>query len=54
MIDLEKAVESADDAKLQNEATTIAHISAHNDYHTGQMIFVRKLHGTWNPEKGVK
>src|SRR6266496_1335440 len=23
-------------------------------YHVGQMIFVRKLQGAWNPDKGVK
>ncbi len=54
MKDLEQAVEAADDAKLQKQASTIAHIGAHNAYHVGQMVFVRKLHGVWNPEKGVK
>lgn len=50
----EKAVEGADDKKLQAWASTIAHIGTHNAYHVGQMVYVRKLHGTWNPEKGVK
>jgi uncharacterized damage-inducible protein DinB len=50
----EKAVEAADDKKLQAEASTIAHIGAHNAYHIGQMIYIRKLQGSWNPEKGVK
>jgi uncharacterized damage-inducible protein DinB len=50
----EKAVESADDAKLQKFASTIAHIGTHNAYHTGQIIYVRKLQGSWDPEKGVK
>jgi len=53
MTDWEKAVEAADDAKLQKWASTIAHIGTHNAYHIGQMIYVRKLQGSWNPEKGV-
>jgi hypothetical protein len=50
----ENAVEKTDDAKLQKWYTVIAHIGTHNAYHIGQMIFIRKLHGTWNPENGVK
>jgi len=51
---IEKAVEQADDAKLQSWYNAIAHISTHNAYHIGQMVFVRKLQGSWDPEKGVK
>jgi uncharacterized damage-inducible protein DinB len=51
---LEKVISEADDAKLQSWAATIANISTHNAYHTGQIIFVRKLQGSWDPEKGVK
>jgi uncharacterized damage-inducible protein DinB len=54
MTDLEKLVESADDQKLAGMATTIAHICTHNAYHVGQIVYVRKLQGSWNPEKGVK
>jgi uncharacterized damage-inducible protein DinB len=50
----EQAVQSADEAKLQQWASTIAHIGAHNAYHIGQMIYIRRLQGTWDPEKGVK
>lgn len=50
----ENAVEKADETKLQKWYTVIAHIGTHNAYHIGQMIFERKLHGTWNPENGVK
>jgi len=50
----EKVVETADDAKLAQWASTIAHIGAHNAYHIGQMIYVRKQAGTWDPDKGVK
>ena len=49
----EKAVESADDAKLQKGASTIAHIGAHNAYHLGQIVFVRKEQGSWDPKNGV-
>ena len=54
MTDWEKAVETADEAKLKSWYSTIAHIGAHNAYHIGQMIYVRKEQGSWNPEKGVK
>ena len=54
MIDWEKAVETADDKKLADNASLIAHIGAHNAYHIGQILYVRKLQGVWNPDKGVK
>jgi len=54
MTDLEKVVETADDIKLAAWGSEIAHIGTHNAYHVGQIIFVRKLQGSWNPEKGVK
>jgi uncharacterized damage-inducible protein DinB len=50
----EKAVESADDAKIQKFASLIAHVGAHNAYHIGQIIYIRRLQGSWNPENGVK
>ncbi|MBZ5598161.1 MAG: DinB family protein [Acidobacteriia bacterium] len=54
MVEWEKAVEAADDKKLAAEASTIAHIGTHNAYHIGQIVFVRKEQGSWDPEKGVK
>ncbi len=51
---LEKVISAADEATLKKWSGTIANISTHNAYHTGQIIFVRKLHGNWDPEKGVK
>lgn len=51
---LEKVITEANDATLQSWSGTIANISTHNAYHTGQIIFVRKLQGSWDPEKGVK
>ncbi len=54
MTEWEKAVEAADDAKLAKDASMIAHVGAHNAYHIGQIVYVRKEQGSWNPEKGVK
>jgi len=50
----EKAVETASDQKLADNASLIAHVGAHNAYHIGQILYVRKLQGVWNPDKGVK
>jgi hypothetical protein len=52
--DWEKAVEGADDKKLAEKAWLVAVIGAHNAYHIGQIVYVRKLQGAWNPDKGVK
>jgi uncharacterized damage-inducible protein DinB len=54
MKDLEAAVEKMPDEKLALKAPLISHISTHNAYHTGQILYVRKLQGSWNPENGVK
>jgi DinB family protein len=50
----EKAIQDADDAKLAKWYGTIARISTHNAYHTGQIIYIRKMKGNWDPAKGVK
>ena len=54
MTEWEKAVEAADDKKIEASASDISHIATHNAYHIGQIVFVRKLQGSWDPEKGVK
>jgi DinB superfamily len=54
MTDIEKWVEGATDEQLKKHAGTIANISAHNAYHTGQIVSVRKAQGSWDAEKGVK
>jgi uncharacterized damage-inducible protein DinB len=54
MKEWEMLIEAADESKLKDWYGTIANISTHNAYHTGQIIFVRKQQGVWNPEKGVK
>jgi hypothetical protein len=51
---LEKEVEAMNDKKLDAWASNIAHIGTHNAYHVGQMIYIRKEQGWWDPDKGVK
>ncbi len=50
----EEAVQTCDESKLKASASQIAHIGAHNAYHLGQIIYIRKVQGSWNPAKGVK
>jgi hypothetical protein len=54
MTDLEKLVETADDQQLAKWANTLGNLCTHNAYHIGQIVYVRKLQGSWNPDKGVK
>jgi uncharacterized damage-inducible protein DinB len=53
MTELEKWVESTEEAKLKESAQVFTHISTHNAYHIGQIIFVRKEQGSWDPKNGV-
>jgi hypothetical protein len=50
----EKAIDEADEATLVRWYDIIGHISTHNAYHTGQIVYIRKVQGSWNPAKGVK
>jgi uncharacterized damage-inducible protein DinB len=34
-------------------SSPIANINVHNAYHIGQIVFIRKLQGSWDPAKGV-
>jgi uncharacterized damage-inducible protein DinB len=54
MSDWEKAVEAADEKTLAEHASLVAHVGAHNAYHIGQILYVRKLEGVWDPANGVK
>ena len=54
MKNLEAEVEKMPEEKLAKSAGTITRISTHNAYHTGQILYVRKLQGSWNPANGVK
>ena len=51
---LEDVVKNADDKKLSAIASTIAHVGTHNAYHTGQIIYIRKMKGWWDDNNGVK
>ena len=50
----EVAVQTADEKKLASWYSTIAHIGTHNAYHTGQIIYIRKMKGWWDDNNGVK
>ena len=50
----EKAIEVADEAKLMNWYSNIAKMAAHNAYHIGQIVIMRKAQASWDAEKGVK
>jgi uncharacterized damage-inducible protein DinB len=54
MNDLERWLATADEAKLKESAQVFTHISTHNAYHIGQIIYVRKEQGSWDPKNGVK
>jgi uncharacterized damage-inducible protein DinB len=54
LTELEKAVEAADDKKIAENASTLAHVGTHNAYHVGQIVYIRKLQGSWDPAKGVR
>ncbi|HTR65353.1 MAG TPA: DinB family protein [Terriglobales bacterium] len=54
MTEWENAVEAADQKKLEEWAPIIARMGTHNAYHIGQIVYVRKEQGSWNPENGVK
>lgn len=50
----ENAVEAADEKKLAAWYSTLAHMGTHNAYHTGQILYIRKMKGWWDEDKGVK
>lgn len=54
LTEMEKFVEAANEEQLDKWASTIANVSTHNAYHTGQIIYVRKQQGSWDPDQGVK
>lgn len=54
LTDIEKWLEAASEEQVAKHAATIANVSAHNAYHTGQIVSVRKAQASWNAEKGVK
>jgi len=62
MIEWRTLIEPADESKFSEPVPTnttriwadlIADVNAHNAYHGGQILLLRKLQGAWDPEKGV-
>ena len=62
MNEFRELLKAADGSKLDEPVPTntsrrwwevVADINAHNAYHAGQILLLRKLQGAWNPEKGV-
>ncbi len=51
---IEAFTQQATDAQLAKAADTLSHVSTHNAYHTGQIMYVRKLQSAWDPAKAVK
>lgn len=54
MAGYEQWVQSASPADLAKAANLIAHVGSHNAYHIGEIVYVRKGQGSWDPSKGVK
>jgi DinB superfamily len=50
----ETAIGTADETKLKAWYGIIARINTHTAYHTGQILYIRKLAGNWDSGKGVK
>ena len=50
----EHVVMAADDKKLSKWYSQIDHIGTHNAYHTGQILYIRKMKGWWDDKNGVR
>ncbi|OOG76413.1 DinB family protein [Algoriphagus sp. A40] len=50
----ESEVTKASDEQLKEWTTSIANISSHNAYHTGQILYIRKMKGWWDASQGVQ
>jgi hypothetical protein len=62
MLEWRNELAAMDDARLSEHVNAeyqepfwkpLAHQNIHNAYHIGQILLLRKLQGSWNPEKGV-
>ena len=54
LAELESAIMAADENKLRMSYSTLYHVGTHNAYHTGQILYIRKMKGWWDDAKGVK
>ena len=43
----EIALNDSTEKQLEKWSSSIANICSHNAYHTGQIIYIRKMHGWW-------
>ena len=50
----EQAVENATQPQLEEASSSIANMCSHNAYHTGQIVYIRKMNGWWDDAQGVK
>ncbi len=62
MNEFRELIQNADETKMARKvsktnqapwATLISNINAHNAYHAGQILLLRKLQGSWDRSKGV-
>ena len=62
MTEWRRLIEAADETKLDEAvsaenasswAELLANVNAHNAYHGGQILLLRKLQGSWDPASGV-
>jgi len=51
---LNEVAGNATPAQLKEWSSDLANISSHNAYHTGQIIYIRRLNGWWDGAKGVQ
>lgn len=62
LTEFRELIEGADESKFDETVSgenpakwkaLISNINTHNAYHGGQILLLRKLQGSWNPDKGV-
>ncbi|CAM3471276.1 MULTISPECIES: DinB family protein [Saccharibacillus] len=46
-------IEQADDEQFGKWASDLSHLTIHNAYHIGQIVFIRKQQGSWDKKYGV-
>jgi uncharacterized damage-inducible protein DinB len=49
LTDMGKWIDAADEKSFLKQADNIAHVGAHNAYHTGQILYIRK-----QPRAGIR
>ncbi|WP_413375894.1 DinB family protein [Alkalihalobacillus sp. 1P02AB] len=50
----QNVVEEAEANKLDDMASDLAYLTIHTTYHTGQILYIRKLQGLWDSKDGVQ